>query len=83
MESVLDNHERVKQCYSKYGLEEIRKMDAKTLRSICLPEREAFADSFTKLDMKIIIDERINILKLQAENKYNQRMAELKNYYKL
>jgi hypothetical protein len=83
MESVLDQHDKVKQCYSKYNLDEIRSMPAKQLRNLCLTEREELANSFNKLDMKTIIDERISIIKQQREDRYTLRMAELKNFYKL
>jgi hypothetical protein len=83
MEAVLDNHDKIKQCYSKYPIEDVRKMSPSELKLLCSAERVAFAESFNKLDMKTIIDERLNILKQQREDRYNQRLAELKNYYKL
>jgi hypothetical protein len=83
MEAVLDSHEKLKQCYNQFSLEEVRTMSAKDMRGLCLKERESFAENFNKMDMKNIIDERINILKQQRENKYNLRYGELKNFYKL
>jgi hypothetical protein len=83
MEAVLDNHDKLKQCYSKYTLEQVNHMTPVELKALCSPERVALGDSFNKLDMKTIINERLNIINQQREDRYNQRYAELKNFYKL
>ncbi len=68
MQELLNKLHATKECFEKTSSEEVKNMNNTTLLNLCLNEKIAYIEQLNKMNNRMMINERLDILSEKQNN---------------
>jgi hypothetical protein len=82
MEEFIKSIHSLRECYGKHEFETLKNEDRPSLEKLCFNEKKVLAKTLQALNMKDLINERLNIMAENKNAEANARSGELDNLWK-